>query len=60
MKDPYMQVQELKQFLEESHGVLKLTPTWVPQAFFRPEKRLKLHPDDYYALGATRGGIDER
>jgi hypothetical protein len=25
-----------------------------------PGKRLKLHPDDYYALGAHRGGIDER
>jgi hypothetical protein len=25
-----------------------------------PGRRLKLHPDDYYALGAHRGGIDER
>jgi hypothetical protein len=25
-----------------------------------PGRRLKLHPDDYYALGGERGGIDER
>jgi hypothetical protein len=25
-----------------------------------PGRRIKLHPDDYYALGADRGGIDER
>ena len=23
-------------------------------------KRLKLHPDDYFAFGVHRGGIDER
>jgi hypothetical protein len=25
-----------------------------------PGRRIKLHPDDYYALGGQRGGIDER
>ncbi len=25
-----------------------------------PGRRIKLHPDDYYALGGERGGIDER
>ena len=28
--------------------------------FLHPGRRLRLHPDDYYALGADRGGIDER
>ena len=28
--------------------------------FLHPGKRLRLHPSDYYALGAERGGIDER
>src|SRR5437763_6670444 len=46
--------------LEEGEGILRLAPTWVPRAFCRPGRRLKLHPDDYYALGADRGGIDER
>ena len=35
-------------------------PTWVPRSFCVPGRRIKLHPDDYYALGGDRGGIDER
>ncbi len=46
--------------LEHGQGVFRLTPTWVPRAFCIPGKRLKLHPGDYYAFGAHRGGIDER
>ena len=49
-----------KKLLEEGKGILRLAPTWVPRAFCRPAKRIKLHPDDYYVLGAARGGIDER
>lgn len=41
-------------------GILRLTPTWVPRSFLHPGKRIRLHPDDYYAMGANRGGIDER
>jgi hypothetical protein len=32
----------------------------VPRSFLQPGKRLKLHPDDLYAFGLNRGGIDER
>ncbi len=46
--------------LEAHRGVLRLAPTWVPRVFCRPGRRLKLHPDDLFALGAARGGIDER
>lgn len=46
--------------LDQGQGVVRLTPTWVPRSFCIPGKRIKLHPDDYYALGANRGGIDER
>ncbi len=49
-----------KKLLEEGKGVYRLAPTWVPRAFCRPGKRIKLHPDDYYVLGLERGGIDER
>lgn len=49
-----------RELLEEGNGVLRLAPTWVPRAFCRPAKRIKLHPSDYYALGKERGGIDER
>lgn len=46
--------------LEQGKGILRLAPTWVPRSFCIPGKRLKLHPADYYAYGAHRGGIDER
>jgi hypothetical protein len=46
--------------LAAARGVLHLAPTWVPRSFLMPGRRLKLHPDDLYALGAHRGGIDER
>lgn len=50
----------LKQVLAASNGILRLAPTWVPRSFLMPGRRLKLHPNDLYALGAHRGGIDER
>ncbi len=46
--------------LEAGGGLLRLAPTWVPRSFLQPGKRLKLHPDDLYAFGLSRGGIDER
>ncbi len=46
--------------LEQSGGLLRLAPCWVPRAFLQPGRRLKLHPDDIYAYGLDRGGIDER
>ncbi len=46
--------------LDQGAGILRLAPTWVPRSFCIPGRRLKLHPDDYYAFGAHRGGIDER
>lgn len=46
--------------LEQGKGILRLAPTWVPRSFCVPGRRIKLHPDDYYALGGARGGIDER
>jgi len=46
--------------LEQGKGILRLRPNWVPRSFCIPGRRIKLHPDDYYALGGERGGIDER
>ena len=46
--------------LEQGKGVVRLAPAWVPRSFCVPGRRIKLHPDDYYALGGVRGGIDER
>ena len=50
----------LEPALDAGEGLLRLTPTWVPRSFLHPGKRIKLHPDDWYAYGAHRGGIDER
>ena len=46
--------------IEHGRGILRLAPNWVPRSFCVPGRRIKLHPDDYYALGGNRGGIDER
>jgi hypothetical protein len=46
--------------LRAGEGILRMAPCWVPRSFLVPGGRLKLHPDDLYALGAHRGGIDER
>ena len=50
----------IRRAFEQGQGILRLTPTWVPRSFCIPGRRIKLHPDDYYALGGIRGGIDER
>ncbi|HEY3938469.1 MAG TPA: hypothetical protein VGL97_13625 [Bryobacteraceae bacterium] len=46
--------------LKAGDGVVRLAPCWVPRSFLMPGGRLKLDPRDLYALGAHRGGIDER
>ena len=46
--------------LAAGEGIVRLAPAWVPRVFCTPGRRLRLHPDDYYAYGRDRGGIDER
>ncbi len=50
----------IKTALDKGAGIFRLFPNWVPRSFCIPGRRLKLHPDDLYAFGAHRGGIDER
>src|SRR5690349_16287530 len=50
----------VRQAVEAAQGVLHLAPTWVPRSFLMPGRRIKLAPQDTYAYGADRGGIDER
>jgi len=52
--------QMTRNAIEAGEGILRLAPNWVPRSFLMPGRRLKLDPSDYYALGADRGGIDER
>jgi hypothetical protein len=51
---------EITDAIDAGRGILRLEPCWVPRTFMQPGRRLRLHPDDLYALGAHRGGINER
>ncbi len=50
----------IRSVYEKNKGIFRLTPVFVPRRFSSPGKRLRLHPDDYYALGTIRGAIKER
>src|SRR5216684_3774972 len=50
----------LREALATGEGIVRLAPCWVPRSFLMPGGRLKLDSRDLYALGAHRGGIDER
>ena len=46
--------------LKNRDGVLKMLPSFVARTTFFPGKRLKIHPNDYYAYGVERGALTER
>src|SRR5437764_140584 len=50
----------VQEAIDAGRGILRLEPCWVPRSFMIPGRRLKLHPDDLYAFGGHRGGINER
>jgi len=50
----------IRDALSAGEGILRLEPCWVPRSFMIPGRRLRLHPDDLYAFGGHRGGINER
>jgi hypothetical protein len=51
---------EVQNAVDAGSGILRLRPSWVPRSFMIPGRRLKLHPNDLYAFGGHRGGINER
>ena len=53
-------IDSLRDILKKGEGVLRMAPTWVPRPFNRPGRRLRLHPDDTFAMGMERGAIVER
>ncbi len=55
-----MDRSQIKDAIGAGGGMLRLEPSWVPRSFMIPGERLKLHPNDLYALGGHRGGINER
>src|SRR3979411_2682669 len=50
----------VQEAIDAGRGILRLEPCWVPRSFMIPGRRLKLPPDDLYAFGGHRGGINER
>lgn len=50
----------LREILEKNGGILPLLPVFVPRRFGTAGRRLRLSPDDYFALGTARGSIKER
>ncbi len=50
----------IKETFEKGQGILRLIPVFVPRLFGEAGRRLRIHPDDYYALGIKRGSIKER
>ncbi len=50
----------IQETFEKGQGVFRLMPVFVPRLFGQAGRRLRLHPDDYYALGMKRGSIKER
>ena len=53
-------VQLIRDTFQKGAGILRLIPNFVPRRFSDAGRRLRLHPDDYYALGMQRGSIKER
>ena len=41
-----MNRQELKAYLQQNGGILRLLPVFVPRRFGTAGRRLRLHPDD--------------
>ncbi len=52
--------QTIHDAFDQGRGILRLIPVFVPRRFSQPGRRLRLHPDDYFALGTARGAIKER
>lgn len=53
-------VNRIEKTLAFSGGIFRMLPIFVPRRFSKPGRRLRLHPDDYYAFGTARGAIKER
>ncbi|MCD8349162.1 MAG: hypothetical protein LUC93_00940 [Planctomycetaceae bacterium] len=50
----------IRELFSQRGGILRLVPNWIPRLFNRPGRRMRLHPDDLFCLGAARGAIKER
>lgn len=55
-----MKANLIRKTFKENDGIFRLIPVFIPRRFSTAGRRLRLHPDDYYALGTNRGSIKER
>lgn len=55
-----MSTDQIFKTLKGGDGIYRMVPIFVPRRFSKPGRRLRLHPDDYYAFGTKRGAIKER
>ena len=51
---------KIRETFDKGGFIFRLIPVFVPRRFSVAGRRLRLHPDDYYALGTQRGSIKER
>jgi hypothetical protein len=42
----------IRQINKQNKGIMRLIPIFVPRRFSAPGRRLRLHPDDYFALSS--------
>ncbi len=54
------EVKKIHETFDKGHGIFRMAPIFVPRRFNQAGQRLRLHPDDYYALGTQRGAFKER
>ena len=50
----------IKDTFNKNDGIFRMVPAWIPVKFGAPGRRLKIHPDDYYAFGMDAGTVMER
>jgi hypothetical protein len=55
-----MKTKIIREVMKRDNGIFNLSPVFVPRRFGSAGRRLRLHPDDYFALGTKRGSIKER
>ncbi|NLT48654.1 MAG: hypothetical protein GXX92_09610 [Clostridiales bacterium] len=52
--------QRMLEVFEKKDGIFQLMPAFVYRKNSKPGRRLRLHPDDYYACAPERGAIEVR
>jgi len=50
----------IRDTFDKGDGIFRLMPVFIPRLFSTAGHRLRLHPNDYFALGMNRGSIKER